>query len=188
MIKKNKMLQIWTLAISALWIISLSNSNWKIFDLSKDENEFKLVNTSFADDEDKDKKEDNDLLNPEITKKVEISSRLFKAPNSKVYSLINNNWIVSIKKSDWTYSSKTFSSYDDAKTYLDKNALPPKVVAKPIIKKTVAKVTTTAKKTTALNTKVTKTVVKKPLVTVTKPVVTKPVVSTPKVDTTTKAS
>ncbi len=309
MAKKNKMLQIWTLAISALWIITLSES--KINSLKTDEN-FKLVNTSFADDDDETWNFLDSILNTssitnswltntwtnncktvyettyntvydtvtsasgtksQVPRQVAVqtphqvcdnswitntlttdtnlvntwtlnnaitASKLFKAPNSKVYSLINNDWIVSIKKSDWTYSSKTFSSYDEAKnylnqnavpapevykapngknytimfenwkievkrpdfsylnktftsynearTYLDKNALPPKVVAKPIIKKTVAKVITTAKKTTTLNTNVTKKVVSKPVVTASKPVVTKPVVSTPKVDTTTKAS
>ncbi|MDD5213340.1 MAG: hypothetical protein PHG82_02860 [Candidatus Gracilibacteria bacterium] len=115
------------------------------------------------------------------------ASEVYKAPNGKNYTIMYENGKIVVKKSDWSYASKTFASYSEAKTYLNVNAPKQVVIVKPIIKKTVAKVST-VKKTTALNTKVTKTVIKKPVVTATKPVVTKPVVSTPKVDTTTKAS
>lgn len=245
---KNKFLQIWALAISALWIISLSGSK---INNSKIEEDFKLINSSFADDENDDYEDEDEtsnlidsILNDRTisnswvinswTTDQPTTSKLFKAPNGKVYSIIDNweivrikkwdqtyakidfsssdeaisylnqnaipapevykapngknytimfeNWKIVVKKSDWSYAKQTFTSYAEAKTYLDKNAPKVVVVIKPIIKKTVAK------KTTTLNTNVTKTVVAKPVVTATKPVVTKPVVSTPKVDTTTKAS
>jgi hypothetical protein len=83
---------------------------------------------------------------------------------------------VVVKKSDWSYAKQSFSTYSEAKIYLDKNA------PKQIIKKTVAKIASPVKKTTVLNTKVTKTVTAKATP---KPVVKAPA---PKVDTTTKAS
>lgn len=331
--QKNKILQIWTLAISALWIISLSDSK---INNSKHEENFKLINSSFADDDNEDYEEriyyknkkskavktttnttstSNkvttntwNIINPIISQTwttcktvydtsyntvydtvtspsgtksqvprqvavqvprqvcdnsvnttnqdfsltntwnllstilsdtwtintATITNKLFKAPNSKVYSIIDNwttvsikkwdgtyakqtftsyydavaylnqnaipapevykapngknytimfeNWKIVVKKPDWSYAKQTFTSYAEARVYLDKNAPKVVVIAKPVIKKTIAKVST-IKKTIALNTKVTKTVVAKPVVTV-----SKPVVSTPKVDTTTKAS
>lgn len=126
--KKNKILQIGALAISTLGIISISNS--KISYLSQNDN-LKLLNISFADkdneDEDKDKSYflDNILSNSSLsdTWNTDNTSKLFKAPNWKIYELIDNWKIIKIKKTDWKYAKKEFSNYDEAIVYLKKNAL-----------------------------------------------------------------
>lgn len=61
------------------------------------------------------------IINNEIKA---TTQKLFKAPNSKVYSIIEENWIFSIKKSDWTYAKKTFNTYIEAENYLKQNAIP----------------------------------------------------------------
>lgn len=239
--KKNKILQIWAITISALWLISISNN--KINPLSQND-DFRVLNTSFADDDYEEEEEeeeddeddkayflDNILSDSSInnTWNQDNISKLFKAPNWKIYSIIDDwttvsikkwdwtsakktfsnydeaisylkknaipspevykapngknytimfeNWKIVVKKPDWSYAAKTFTSYTDAKIYLDKNAPKPLIIAKPIIKKTIAK------KTITLNKKVTKKVIAKPVI-----AVPKPVVKVPKVDTITKAS
>lgn len=133
--KKNKILQIWVLGISAFWIMNISNNLYQ-------NNDLKLLNTSYADDDENEDSEDysnflDDILSTNdntwsietisstwTINKAITTSKLFKAPNSKVYSIIDDWNTVRVKKWDWTYAKKDFSTYNDAVAYLNQNAIP----------------------------------------------------------------
>lgn len=121
------------------------------------------------------------VLGKSITPTKKVS--LYKAPNGKTYTIIDNwNNFVRVKKNDWSYTKVDFKSSKEAITYLNKNAIIPikTTIKKPII----SKVKTQPTKTTQI---VTKPIIKTPIIT-TKVTTTTPITKTPIIDTTTKAS
>lgn len=55
---------------------------------------------------------------------INMSPEIYKAVNWKTYTIISENWIVFIKKPDWSYAKNTFLTFEEAKNYLDNNNLP----------------------------------------------------------------